>query len=1232
MLKARKFINKLSQTQKFTCLVVMLLLVLLVTIGIPSLARFKNRSTINTVTFWDGSIASSYHKGTGTQNDPYIISNGAELSYFGEQLTSYDYENTYFKLSNDIALNNGVFDYDTTDGIKYILDNETYYIANYSNKYYDNNSHSGTEIGTVNLFDSLNGFKGYFDGGSFTIYGLYVTSETKAEMALFTDLQGDIKDLYVENTIIYGGTITAGIASTTNNNTLTNILFNGHIIGKSNLSNQSINTIPTISVINLQSTETTNYIDLTNDLPFIGSEISSTTITGNYTFDGTTDAETIIKINGVTVTGGIFEVDLGSSIRDNINVATSTTSIGTPTLTFTNLKYNITYKYGVSGGIIAKSDNTAIVNTINKATVYGYSVSGGLVGVTTNANNITRSYNTGNISSTHISGGLIGVIEKNSQDMTISRSYNTGSMMGDNFGGLIGMTINNTGIIAISDTFNTSATNYSIDTITNTTVNVTNSYFVNGLTAVNTGSLNSGSFDTISMDNLNSKAYMISNMLFNEFITFTDLEINNNNAWVYEDNTLPILFIDDIKNPIANINVNVYSWNNLSYELSPIKLQTNITFSIEEKDILRPLKEIYYYVSNTTIPLSSQEINQISTWQNYSSIVQITEEGTYVIYAKVVDYDDNVTYLNTDLLILDLPGASININMDDHIWTNLNSNLNYIYVDKSQTLTIEASNDISGISSVAYYITNSILSQSALEALSESNWTTYDNSITIDEIGTYIVYAKIIDSYDYATYLNTDYIVYNGYVENNLTIGRNASSYLNAESYITDKSSITLNTSFSNINATELTGYTHNLITNILLPKDSKITLIDNIKHKVYEYLISTNEDIYDYNNSCDPEDLDCVKVSTIPFTLFKEVGAEDKPYTEDTYYDNGSTTEDFTIVLDLSNTNILVNYENVVLYMELHNNNGDKVRPTLFNTIKNFNIYSNVDLTSTQASLYLDTDYSGNTINFNSDATTDINIDSAINYKYIGEHKIIDTTYEDKEIGLLVKLVDSNGVIVSKDYLKNVIFKIGTDIYSPDDDNNIRISLKNGIADVSTILSIITSDNDNNELQAGTYYFKITSYASYDGYYNDETGNMEISIPVNVTNDNINIPYSFNANMDDTKRIINKTDTPLNIIFDIMQSGSLDNPNIRVSLYKKDSLTAYNQNYSIVNLTDYVSNTLEAATTNIYYVSKNPTEHTTFELNLIPTAFENTGYKWVFTLYDGTKKIGTIEKYFIVK
>jgi hypothetical protein len=199
-------------------------------------------------------------------------------------------------------------------------------------------------------------------------------------------------------------------------------------------------------------------------------------------------------------------------------------------------------------------------------------------------------------------------------------------------------------------------------------------------------------------------------------------------------------------------------------------------------------------------------------------------------------------------------------------------------------------------------------------------------------MGKQVVYVKIVDSFDYVTYINTDYIILDGYTESDLIIGRNSSSYLNIDPYISDKSAITLNFDYSNLEASNLTDYTHNLVANTLLPLGTKLTLIDNITKKVYEYKITTATDIYNYNNSCAVEDLDCIKKATYPFTLFKEIGTAtvNNYYNETTYYNNGVVTEDFTIVLDLADTDIAVNYNDVSLSMELRSPSDVNVRPTL--------------------------------------------------------------------------------------------------------------------------------------------------------------------------------------------------------------------------------------------------------------------------------------------------------------
>src|SRR5574344_2616613 len=105
-----KRIQKMTKFQKTLGVILIMLFGLALSFGIPTLARFKNRTTLNNIAVWDGSIATGYKSGSGTEEDPYVISNGSQLAYLSEQLKTNNYENTYFKLEKDIVLNNGIFD------------------------------------------------------------------------------------------------------------------------------------------------------------------------------------------------------------------------------------------------------------------------------------------------------------------------------------------------------------------------------------------------------------------------------------------------------------------------------------------------------------------------------------------------------------------------------------------------------------------------------------------------------------------------------------------------------------------------------------------------------------------------------------------------------------------------------------------------------------------------------------------------------------------------------------------------------------------------------------------------------------------------------------------------------------------------------------------------------------------------------------------------------------------
>ena len=134
---------------------------------------------------WDGSVASSFGGGSGTQGAPYLISNGAQLAKLAQDVNGgNNYWGKYFKLTNDIWLNN-------TDGWRN-------WGANTSglNKW--------TAIGYID--NNRIAFAGTFDGDGHTVRGLYIINNTEDKsQGLFgyIDYRATIKNLKIAESLVY---------------------------------------------------------------------------------------------------------------------------------------------------------------------------------------------------------------------------------------------------------------------------------------------------------------------------------------------------------------------------------------------------------------------------------------------------------------------------------------------------------------------------------------------------------------------------------------------------------------------------------------------------------------------------------------------------------------------------------------------------------------------------------------------------------------------------------------------------------------------------------------------------------------------------------------------------------------------------------------------------------------------------------------------------------------------
>lgn len=142
----------------------LLALAALVWIAVPVSARAETD-------VWDGTIASGFAGGIGTENDPYQINTAEELAYFAKEVNSGNwYDRQYIILKNNIDLKNQEW----------------------------------TPIGTSN-----NPFKGNFDGGNHTVTGMRISNSSADCVGLFGEcikfnVNSAIKNITVKDSDIHG--------------------------------------------------------------------------------------------------------------------------------------------------------------------------------------------------------------------------------------------------------------------------------------------------------------------------------------------------------------------------------------------------------------------------------------------------------------------------------------------------------------------------------------------------------------------------------------------------------------------------------------------------------------------------------------------------------------------------------------------------------------------------------------------------------------------------------------------------------------------------------------------------------------------------------------------------------------------------------------------------------------------------------------------------------------------
>lgn len=147
-------------------------------------------TVVKPVLTWNGSAASSFSVGSGTQDDPYVIVSGAELAYLANLVNSGNsqYAQASYLLGCDIILN------------------ETDDFARWSSNAPDNR---WTPIGSS--ADAVE-FTGTFDGNGFAVVGMYVSGEYENSGLFGKVKNAGIKNLTVRDSYISSTGNCGGIA------------------------------------------------------------------------------------------------------------------------------------------------------------------------------------------------------------------------------------------------------------------------------------------------------------------------------------------------------------------------------------------------------------------------------------------------------------------------------------------------------------------------------------------------------------------------------------------------------------------------------------------------------------------------------------------------------------------------------------------------------------------------------------------------------------------------------------------------------------------------------------------------------------------------------------------------------------------------------------------------------------------------------------------------------------
>lgn len=202
--------------------------------------------------------------------------------------------------------------------------------------------------------------------------------------------------------------------------------------------------------------------------------------------------------------------------------------------------------------------------------------------------------------------------------------------------------------------------------------------------------------------------------------------------------------LNDTVGPKGEIKINNDSWTELVSNIDFNRKYYKATVSITATDD-SGVKDISYYVSDKA--LSSEELKAVTAWTSGNTFT-LSVPQTAVIYAKLTDNKDNVSYISSNGFTIDTSVATGKITANGTDFSTLAQNIEFNQLTKNITFTVSADN----AKSISYYVSDSALTESQLDNLTD--WT-QGAGATVTRDGKAVIYAKLTAHTDKSTYISS---------------------------------------------------------------------------------------------------------------------------------------------------------------------------------------------------------------------------------------------------------------------------------------------------------------------------------------------------------------------------------------------------------------------------------------------------------------------------------------------